>query len=774
MPNSIANTGHSATTASIDSISLNALSTASPLVPNNIFTQAICNVPVASPSTSGMQLSRAEVVARTVHLRCLPPFMNQRILADVFDECGEYLRVRICGNAVTHQKWVYGFVEFSSINAAEKMITYCGMELPNGPGKPPLRLKCSPSKQPILDCMAYDANAVEGTPCGFGRGYLSERTLNDVLLVVGSGGGAATPSTAGGGAGSCSGASSGGGAGDYRMKAAANALTALTLRSMRKIAATGCGCGCSGVNCCACCHCWRGVPESTDTASGAGGEISQSGLVSESAVAACATDGTGGLVGLPDGYTAPGNAASPSGCCGCSGAPLPKPTATPSTFAGAQTPLGVAGRGGSLDIVQQLAATFEGLRRSVFSHEEPLDGSSILQRAESMALDVMCRACHLTSDAHIQEVLGMLTQLLDFLDSNAAVTGGAEQTASGDCTATVPQCVTQLKMLANLIGALLCLLRRSVVDAIPYVEAVLITFAHIPPSTLLLRARQRDKEVVVQEQCHAQKVRDFSLVGALRTVCGSVATAAASPAMDAPAASSALKERRPAQGGSLGVFVDDDVAGPLLEMVDEDENEDGGVNGTRCDESKMLHTETREGSLGNKDMERKDHDAVVLRDANSCVLRCSDASEAFLRSGGMGDLRRRDEAFSCYVLNVLVSVGLSMEEVHPTTARSAYALANTRAMEVLGEPSKLLTDCLAASPTGNPHLCATLFVETGRSGCGRDITFFPHHFFESLSTTQQNFRCTRGTDRFWRELPPNHIVSIFQALGPQSREGNSA
>jgi hypothetical protein len=36
-----------------------------------------------------------------------------------------------------------------------------------------------------------------------------------------------------------------------------------------------------------------------------------------------------------------------------------------------------------------------------------------------------------------------------------------------------------------------CLLRRSVADAVPYVEAVLVTFAQIPPSSLLLPELQQ-------------------------------------------------------------------------------------------------------------------------------------------------------------------------------------------------------------------------------------------------------------------------------------------
>ncbi|AYU81299.1 RNA binding protein, putative [Leishmania donovani] len=757
VPSPMPNTAPLATVALADSIGVDAPPAASLLTAICNSTQIISNVSVSSSHTSMMRLSRAEVLARTVHLRCLPPFMKQRILADVFEDCGEYLRVRICGNAATHQKWVYGFVEFATKDAAAKMTTYCGMELPNGPDKPPLRLKCSPSKQPILDCMAYDADVANGTPCGFGRGHLAECTLNDVLLVVGSGSGTPKPSTAGG-ASSSGGGRGGGGVGDRRMKAANSALTALAVQSIRKVAATGCGCGCSGVNCCGCCSCWKGLPESTECASCAGGEVSSD----------ISAKGTAGAVGAPvaargcaDCATCDGGSAMathPSDCCGDAAATLPQLKATCSGLLDLQMPFVFPGGGSPLDFMQQLAAAFQGLRDSAATHESQLDGPSIARRAEAMALDAMHRSGRFTSDACIQDTLSELTQLLAFLDSNRAVTGGAAQTASGDCTATVPQRVTQLWMLAHLVSALLCVLRRRVGDAIPHVEAVLVTFAQTPPSTLLLRARQRGKAVAVQEQRHAEKLTHSQVLGALHEGRGPGAVAGAATAIGAPAACSLVK-RRFAPSLPLGSFVDEDVAGSLLEMV----NEDGDYDGSHCEDANIHRMSSRDDPLDNDDIEDKDDDAAQLKDSSGSASSCTYASEAFWNSADTAALCRRDESFSRYVLNVLVSVGLAMEEVHPGIARSAYMLANGRATEVLGEPSKLLADRLAAAPTGNPHLCAALFAETDRNGSARDVTFFPHQFFESVNVVSQRLLDIRETEGFWRQLPPNHIVTLFNA-----------
>ncbi|KAG5471321.1 hypothetical protein LSCM1_01400 [Leishmania martiniquensis] len=83
----------------------------------------------------------------------------------------------------TPESGVHGFVEFASADTAAQTLAYSRLVVTNGLEKLLLRLKCSPLKQRILGCMAYDANAVNGTLCGVGRGYLAEGALEDALLA---------------------------------------------------------------------------------------------------------------------------------------------------------------------------------------------------------------------------------------------------------------------------------------------------------------------------------------------------------------------------------------------------------------------------------------------------------------------------------------------------------------------------------------------------------------------------------------------------------------
>lgn len=757
--------------------------------------QTVSTVSGASSHVSMKQQSRAEVVARTVHLRCLPPFLKQKELADVFDACGEYLRVRICGNAATHQKWIYGFVEFATPEAAAAMLTHSGMELSNGPDKPPLRLKCSPSKQPILDCMAYDADVIGGTPCGFGRGYLADCTLNDALLVVGNG-------SSGGGGTTAADGKGGGGRGN-RTSAASRALTALTVSSIRKVAATGCGCGCAGVNCCGCCRCWKGAKAQENGAAEATGD-------------ACVKEGES--VGTTGGAVDGGGGGGCGGCCGGGSsaevtaatepaAATSKPEAAGLTIAATHAPgeqceptkgavntpvatsatfadlsqLPATMNATELDVLQQLAAAFDGLRTTAAAEDGQLDGPAIVRRAETMALDALARASHLSSDTRLQDILCDLTELLSFLDASAAVTGGAAQTASGDCTATLPQRVTQLRMLTNLVGALLCLLRRSVADAVPYVEALLVTFAQIPPSSLLLQAREHEKRggADVKSAVDHPKEREEEGI-AVFTVPGQ--GGGYRDTVDA-------SQPKRVSSFPLGAFVDEDVAECLLDLVDGDDDEDdhrhknNSGNKKKNNSRGTVRVHTGEESTLNGDVDdglascEKDNNNKAQSNTGSSEVAeqqqllllsddrspssCSDESTAYLNSADMADLCRRDDAFTRYVLNAVVSVGIAMERVQPVIARSAYTLANARAAEVLGEASSMVAASLAASPTV-PRLCELLFKDTGTSGQTRDITFFPRRFFESVNAVRQRVHDTRGTECFWRQLPPNHVVPLFK------------
>ncbi|CCD13844.1 unnamed protein product [Trypanosoma congolense IL3000] len=129
----------------------------------------------------GERAVETDVIARTVHLRFLPTGMLQSELAALCAECGEYLRVRICGNSTTTQNWIYGFVEFADRAGAAAMMRRSGMELPNGPGKPPLRLKCNAAKQPIVDRVFHDADPETNMRCIFGSGNFAHRTLKEAV-----------------------------------------------------------------------------------------------------------------------------------------------------------------------------------------------------------------------------------------------------------------------------------------------------------------------------------------------------------------------------------------------------------------------------------------------------------------------------------------------------------------------------------------------------------------------------------------------------------------
>ncbi|CAD2213911.1 hypothetical protein ADEAN_000135500 [Angomonas deanei] len=155
------------------------------------------------------EVENTDLLQRTLHLRFLPYYMLQSDLAALCKECGEYLRVRICGNNNNnnHQNnnnnnngggnnnWIYGFVEFRTVEGADNMMKKSGMLLPNPPcpgapntnnnnnnnKQPFLRLKCNAAKQPIVDRVFHDADIANNNPCIFGLGNFANKTLKDAL-----------------------------------------------------------------------------------------------------------------------------------------------------------------------------------------------------------------------------------------------------------------------------------------------------------------------------------------------------------------------------------------------------------------------------------------------------------------------------------------------------------------------------------------------------------------------------------------------------------------
>lgn len=123
----------------------------------------------------------SDLLERTVHLRFLPTSMKQGELAAMCRECGPYLRIRICGNSTDNQNWIYGFVEFETREGSMNLMRMNGREMPNGDGRPPLRLKCHTANQPIVDRVFHDADPASRSPCIFGQGSFEHRTLKDAL-----------------------------------------------------------------------------------------------------------------------------------------------------------------------------------------------------------------------------------------------------------------------------------------------------------------------------------------------------------------------------------------------------------------------------------------------------------------------------------------------------------------------------------------------------------------------------------------------------------------
>nr|CAJ2477810.1 unnamed protein product [Leishmania braziliensis] len=339
------------------------------------------------------------------------------------------------------------------------------------------------------------------------------------------------------------------------MRVANNALTSFTVRLVRTVAAMRCGCGCSGVSCSCCCKYWMELPESTESAACTGGGVSSEGCATGAAGAVIAAGGcTNGSIG--DAGSA--MAAYPSGYCGDSTATQRQPRPALSTFADLQTLLVHPGNDVPLDAMQKLASAFQGLGDCAGTHKGQLDKPSIGWQVEATVLAAMHHTSHLAPYTPIQGILCELKQLLAFLDSNAAVTDGAAQTGSGDCTTTLPQHVMQVRMLANIAGAVLCLLRRSAEDAMPYVRGdTLVTFAQIPLSTLPLGARRRDKAVAAQEQHHSEKVKHSQVLRASRACRGPGTTTAATTETGASVACSLVKRQRPVSFLSLDALVDE-------------------------------------------------------------------------------------------------------------------------------------------------------------------------------------------------------------------------
>lgn len=119
---------------------------------------------------------------RTVHVRFLPTALKQGEFAALCTQCGDVVRVRICGNNIPTDdlSWIYGFVEFATADGAHAMVAATGRTLGHN-GKTSLRIKVTMAKQPIIDRVFHDGDVLKGTTSTFGCGQYAAVTLQDAV-----------------------------------------------------------------------------------------------------------------------------------------------------------------------------------------------------------------------------------------------------------------------------------------------------------------------------------------------------------------------------------------------------------------------------------------------------------------------------------------------------------------------------------------------------------------------------------------------------------------
>ncbi|KPA78950.1 hypothetical protein ABB37_06014 [Leptomonas pyrrhocoris] len=726
------------------------------------------------------EAATSDLLARTVHLRFLPLTMRQSELAEICSECGEYLRVRICGNATNNQNWIYGFVEFATTAGAEALMRRSGMELKNGPGRPPLRLKCNCAKQPIVDRVFHDADPATGNPCIFGLGNFAKRSLGDALesyynlkekeanqmsdlsdtptpiglspTVVPA---AARPpmrlspharafqpaATAMLGAEMLPGVHNASSvAATISTPNASSQWTPSSLSRAAALQKSDSDAGGSGSSS----DSAGGVEPTTVVRHYGPAPASSSGTTPPSTftppqgyaaldglVMAAAGAGTGAgkastlapprfasaqsdRVLSPDALSAGAPVSVHSGASGVATDLLLPPSRHNAAAAhgGASTPSEVAGSELSLALQNMM------LSRAA------TDGEEVLERGQELALRAIGQAHDfLNSQQGFYDAMGTLRSLIELLDCHAAVTGGASATGAGDHTADLPQRATQLRLLANLMMALLYMMRRNLSDALPYIHAVVMSCNEIPVVCLW-------KAASASPQRPQQKSGSRSSSG------GENSTPSAPPL--------AQQWQGLAVGDSFHETADnaegyDCFSAPadFLEAVLESlRDEEEGV----AEKAAAVSNENGRKS------------ATGPNSVNGDTVSTS--------SSEMQALLRRDQAFHRYVLNVLVAIGLSMEEVQPAITRSTYTLAAGRARDVLNVSCEDLDECLQPAEA-NPRLSDHLYGPPLTATSKRDITFFPRLFFSSAESVRQKVVFTADKELFWHALPPQQCVQCY-------------
>lgn len=761
------------------------------------------------------EAATSDLLARTVHLRFLPLTMLQSELAEICIECGEYLRVRICGNSTNNQNWIYGFVEFSTTAAAEAMMRRSGMELHNGPGRPPLRLKCNCAKQPIVDRVFHDADPATGNPCIFGLGNFAKRSLGDALesyynLKEKEAGGQLgdvldTPSPANlspmlpatrppmrlspharafqpaatallgaeflpgvhNAAASTTSNSNNNNSGTPNSAHWTTPLLSAT--AVRKADSdsgssdsTAAGATPTAVNQ----YTHRALSSSAGTTPHTAFTPLQGG--------SCTVDGfsgaapASGRVGTTSGASAAAGGAFPAGLSFTSATAAPRfasihsdrllspegPTAmAPASLGGrvssgfaadlllppsrhdAAAAYSVCGGGNSAGFGSSTPSDVAGSELSLALQSMMLtragtDGEEVLERGQELALRAMGQAHDfLNSQQGFYDAMGTLRSLIELLDCHAAVTGGATSTGAGDHTAHLPQRATQLRLLANLMMALLYMMKRNLSEALPYIHAVVMSCNDIPVVNLW-------KRVTALKQGGSRRSSSTSNSSSTSSNDNSEQRkkAAQQQRWMGLAVGGNTRESAEAASGYDCFGGPTDFLAAVLESIRDDEDDgNGATEGTAA---------AAAGAKSTTDPTSVNGDTVSTSSAETQAL------------------LRRDHAFHRYVLNVLVAIGLSMEEVQPAITRSTYALAAGRAKDVLNASCEDLDECLL-STAANPRLCDRLYAPPLTASSKRDITFFPRIFFASAESVRLAVESARDKELFWQSLPPTQCVQCY-------------
>ncbi|GET91101.1 hypothetical protein, conserved [Leishmania tarentolae] len=717
------------------------------------------------------EAATSDLLARTVHLRFLPLTMMQSELGAICSECGEYLRVRICGNSTNNQNWIYGFVEFATTAGAEAMMRHSGMELSNGPGRPPLRLKCNSAKQPIVDRVFHDADPATGSPCIFGLGNFAKRTLGDALesyynlkekeaqqlqeapatpfsTVVSPNitavsarqpvrlspharafqpssspllGAEYLPGVHNAPTGTTAGSSNGdhwtspllavaaaarNADSDAGSTESASGITSTVTKHYTSGGQTALSSSATPP-----CRTYSPNPDSTfitaTYSSGAVSNTTPSQPAITNPVALRRREASGSNTAVTPLERVAAALCVPSDRVGSA---LPDFLLPPSNAMGFSTHSDLAGSELSLALQNMMLTG------------SATDGDEVLERGRELTLRAISQAhCFLNSEQGFYDAMGTLRSLVELLDCHSAVTGGALATGSGDHTAELPQRATQLRLLANLMMALLYMMKRNLSDALPHIHAVVMSCNEIP--VVCLWKTQPPQQQLVQ-QPSKQNVNSGKS-GRLSDI----------HRWQGLAVGDNLQDKTEDEGGYAYFGPQAGFLEAVLESIREEDNE--------------------------HDEGAKNASASISNNGDTASTSSAEAQA----------LLRRDQNFHRYVLNVLVAIGLSMEEVQPAITRSAYALAAGRARDVLGTASADLDACLeSAAP--NTNLCDRLYGDVpntnssnGGSNSGRrrkrDITFFPRIFFRTAEVMRQDVLSMADTELFWQRLPPKQCVQCY-------------